>query len=136
MPSGKMNVSGSLKGAVVNQPRSFSQMSGRFRHSSIVVQIENDGAKSYDQPAQRLAVRGVHLRGAEARIVGAIDDLSSAVPVVVGNNHGLEERAHRRRHPRRRRESAFRALLQTPPSIPASAPQAAEVDQARAIAFQ
>jgi len=46
MPSGKMNVSGSLKGAVVNQPRSFSQMSGGFRHSSIVVQIENDGAKS------------------------------------------------------------------------------------------
>ena len=46
MPSGKSNTSGSLNGAVVNQPRSFSQTTGGFRHSSIVVQIENDGAKS------------------------------------------------------------------------------------------
>ena len=46
MPSGKSNVSGSLNGGVVNQPRSRSQMTGGLRHSSIVVQIENDGAKS------------------------------------------------------------------------------------------
>ena len=46
MPSGKSNTSGSLNGAVVNQPRSFSQITGGFRHSSIVVQMENDGAKS------------------------------------------------------------------------------------------
>ena len=46
MPSGKSKISGSLNGAVVNQPRSFSQMTGGFRHSSMVVQIENDGAKS------------------------------------------------------------------------------------------
>ena len=30
-------------GAVVNQPRSASQITGGFRHSSIVVQMENDG---------------------------------------------------------------------------------------------
>ena len=46
MPSGKSNVSGSENGAVVNQPRSRSQITGGFRHSSIVVQIENVGAKS------------------------------------------------------------------------------------------
>jgi hypothetical protein len=32
-------------GGVVNQPRSRSQMTGGLRHSSMVVQIENDGAK-------------------------------------------------------------------------------------------
>src|SRR3990172_2443734 len=47
MPSGNTNVSGSENGAVVNQPRSFSQITGGFRHSSMVVQIENEGAKSY-----------------------------------------------------------------------------------------
>ena len=46
MPSGKSKTSGSLNGSVVNQPRSFSQITGGLRHSSIVVQIENDGAKS------------------------------------------------------------------------------------------
>ncbi len=46
IPSGKSKTSGSLNGSVVNQPRSFSHMTGGFRHSSIVVQIENDGAKS------------------------------------------------------------------------------------------
>ena len=46
MPSGKSKTSGSLNGAVVYQPRSRSQMTGGLRHSSIVVQIENDGAKS------------------------------------------------------------------------------------------
>ena len=45
MPSGKTKVSGSENGGVVNQPASFSQITGGFRHSSIVVQIENDGAK-------------------------------------------------------------------------------------------
>ena len=47
MPSGKSNTSGSLNGAVVYQPRSASQITGGLRHSSMVVQIENDGAKSY-----------------------------------------------------------------------------------------
>src|SRR5690349_23358017 len=46
MPSGNSNTSGSLNGGVVYQPRSASQITGGFRHSSIVVQIENDGAKS------------------------------------------------------------------------------------------
>ena len=46
MPAGNSKVSGSLNGAVVNQPRSFSQMTGGFRHSSMVVQIEKVGAKS------------------------------------------------------------------------------------------
>ena len=46
MPSGKSKTSGSLNGSVVNQPRSFSQITGGLRHSSIVVQMENDGAKS------------------------------------------------------------------------------------------
>jgi hypothetical protein len=46
IPSGKSKTSGSLKGSVVYQPRSRSQMSGGLRHSSIVVQIEKVGAKS------------------------------------------------------------------------------------------
>ena len=46
MPSGNSNTSGSENGGVVNQPRSFSQITGGFRHSSIVVQIEKVGAKS------------------------------------------------------------------------------------------
>ena len=46
MPSGKSNVSGSLKGGVVYQPRPSSQMTGGLRHSSIVVQMLNEGAKS------------------------------------------------------------------------------------------
>ena len=46
MPSGKSNTSGSLNGGVVNQPRPSSQMTGGLRHSSIVVQIENEGANS------------------------------------------------------------------------------------------
>ena len=44
MPSGNANTSGSLNGSVVNQPRPFSQTTGGFRHSSIVVQMENVGA--------------------------------------------------------------------------------------------
>ena len=44
--SGKSNTSGSEKGSVVYQPRSRSQITGGLRHSSIVVQIENVGAKS------------------------------------------------------------------------------------------
>ncbi len=47
MPSGNSNTSGSENGAVVYQPRSRSQISGGFRHSSIVVQMLNVGAKSY-----------------------------------------------------------------------------------------
>ena len=46
MPSGKSKTSGSENGSVVYQPRSCSQITGGFRHSSIVVQIENVGAKS------------------------------------------------------------------------------------------
>ena len=46
MPSGKSKTSGSLNGSVTNQPRSASQTTGGFRHSSIVVQMENDGANS------------------------------------------------------------------------------------------
>ena len=46
IPSGKSNTSGSENGSVVYQPRSRSQITGGFRHSSIVVQIEKVGAKS------------------------------------------------------------------------------------------
>ena len=46
MPPGNSNTSGSLNGAVVNQPRSRSQITGGLRHSSIVVQMENVGAKA------------------------------------------------------------------------------------------
>ena len=46
MPSGKSKTSGSLNGAVVYQPLSFSQTTGGLRHSSMVVQMENEGAKS------------------------------------------------------------------------------------------
>ena len=46
IPSGNSNSSGSESGSVVNQPRSRSQISAGFRHSSIVVQIEKVGANS------------------------------------------------------------------------------------------
>ena len=45
MPSGKSNICGSEKGLVVNQPLPSSQTKGGFKHSSMVVQIENEGAK-------------------------------------------------------------------------------------------
>ena len=45
MPSGNSNDSSSLNGSVVYQPRLASQITGGFRHSSIVVQIEKLGAK-------------------------------------------------------------------------------------------
>ena len=46
MPAGKSKTSGSVNGGVVYQPRSASQITGGFRHSSIVVQMEKVGAKS------------------------------------------------------------------------------------------
>ena len=46
IPPGKSKTSGSENGGSVNQPRSASQTTGGFRHSSIVVQMENPGAKS------------------------------------------------------------------------------------------
>ena len=46
IPSGKSKTSISLNGSVVYQPRPSSQTNGGFRHSSIVVQIEKEGAKS------------------------------------------------------------------------------------------
>jgi hypothetical protein len=46
MPSGKSKTSGSENGGVVYQSRPRSQMTGGLRHSSIVVQMENEGAKS------------------------------------------------------------------------------------------
>jgi hypothetical protein len=42
MPPGKSKISGSL----TYHPRPASQITGGLRHSSIVVQMENDGAKS------------------------------------------------------------------------------------------
>ncbi len=47
MPAGKSNTSDCENGSVVNQPRSASYTTGGLRHSSIVVQMEKDGAKSY-----------------------------------------------------------------------------------------
>ena len=52
IPAGKSNTSGSENGAVVYQPRSRSQISGGFRHSSIVVQIENVGANAWPATAR------------------------------------------------------------------------------------
>ena len=46
IPAGNSNTSGSENGAVVNQPRSRSQITGGLRHSSIVVQMENVGANA------------------------------------------------------------------------------------------
>ena len=46
MPAGKWNTSGSEKQSVVYKPRFFSHTIGGFKHSSIVVQMENVGAKS------------------------------------------------------------------------------------------
>ena len=46
IPSGKSKISSSENGSVVYQPRPSSQTSGGFKHSSMVVQMENDGAKS------------------------------------------------------------------------------------------
>jgi hypothetical protein len=46
MPSGNVKTSGSENGGVVKNPRSRSQTSGGFRHSSIVVQMENVGANA------------------------------------------------------------------------------------------
>ncbi len=43
IPPGKLNTSSSLNGSVVYQPLSFSQMTGGFRHSSMVVHIEKVG---------------------------------------------------------------------------------------------
>ena len=56
MPSGKSKISGSLNGAVVYQPRSLSQITGGFRHSSIVVQMLKDGAK-ISRPASSCTTR-------------------------------------------------------------------------------
>ncbi len=61
MPSGKSNTSGSLNGGVVNQPRSFSHTTGGLRHSSIVVQIEKEGAKSYPSTVEVAAVSRAEL---------------------------------------------------------------------------
>ena len=44
MPSGKSKTSGSEKGGVVRKPVSRSQTTGGLRHSSMTVQMENDGA--------------------------------------------------------------------------------------------
>ena len=46
MPAGKWNTSGSLKHSVVKRPRDFSHTIGGFKHSSMVVQMENVGANS------------------------------------------------------------------------------------------
>ena len=46
MPSGKSKTSGSLNGSVTYQPRSRSHTTGGLRHSSMVVQMLNDGANA------------------------------------------------------------------------------------------
>ena len=46
IPPGKSKTSAPENGGVVNQPRSRSHTTGGLRHSSMVVQIENEGAKS------------------------------------------------------------------------------------------
>src|SRR5262245_65078513 len=62
IPAGKVKVSGSENGGVVYQPRPSSQMTGGFRHSSIVVQIEKVGAKSWAATARFAESRATTLR--------------------------------------------------------------------------
>src|SRR5262249_56178796 len=50
MPAGKVKVSGSLNGSVVNQPRPRSQTTGGVRHSSLVGQLEQGGAETDPAP--------------------------------------------------------------------------------------
>ena len=47
IPAGKLKISGSLNGSVVYHCLPRSHTTGGFRHSSIVVQMENVGANSY-----------------------------------------------------------------------------------------
>jgi hypothetical protein len=72
MPSGKSNTSGSENGAVVNQPRPSSQMTGGFRHSSIVVQIEKVGAKSEALDDQVRTVADPDLVDLREELVGGV----------------------------------------------------------------
>ncbi|SKT26972.1 Uncharacterised protein [Mycobacteroides abscessus subsp. abscessus] len=52
IPPGKSKTSGSLKGSVVKNPLSRSQIRGGLRHSSMVVQMENDGANRYPRTSR------------------------------------------------------------------------------------
>ena len=72
MPSGNSKTSGSLNGGVVNQPRSFSQITGGFRHSSIVVQMENEGANSYPADLEVGPVAYAELVDLAEQVVGGV----------------------------------------------------------------
>ena len=72
MPSGKSNVSGSENGAVVNQPRSRSQITGGLRHSSIVVQIEKVGANVVALDDEVGAVADADLVDLREEVVGGV----------------------------------------------------------------
>ena len=72
IPAGKVKTSGSLNGSVVNQPRPRSQMTGGFRHSSIVVQMEKVGAKSYPDTVEVRAVPHAELADLAEQFVGGV----------------------------------------------------------------
>ena len=72
IPSGKSNTSGSENGAVVNQPRSRSQITGGLRHSSIVVQIENVGREVVALDDEVRAVADPDLVDLREQLVGGV----------------------------------------------------------------
>ncbi len=82
MPPGKSNTSGSWNAGTVYQPpsgspaRDASQITGGLRHSSMVVQIENDGAKigspSSPSTSRFDAVPGPELVDVGEQVVGRV----------------------------------------------------------------
>ena len=93
MPSGKSKTSGSENGAVVCHSPSC-QITGGFRHSSIVVQIENDGAKL-------VAARRYHEVGAVAgaELVDLAEEVVGGVPREHVGEAGLDADADQRQPP-------------------------------------
>ena len=89
MPSGKSNVSGSENGGVVYQSRPRSHTTGGFRHSSIVVQMENDGREV-------VAVDGEVRAVAHAALV----DLAEQVVLRVPGEDVRQARLHAHAHER------------------------------------
>ncbi len=72
IPSGNSNTSGSLNGGVVNQPRPSSQITGGLRHSSIVVQMLNDGSEVIAGDDQVGAVADAELVDLAEQVVGRV----------------------------------------------------------------
>jgi hypothetical protein len=89
MPSGKSKTSGSLNGGVVYQPRSFSQITGGLRHSSIVVQIENSARSRARFVAHHEvgAVAGAQLVDLAEQVIGGVAREHVAEPGLDAHPH-------------------------------------------------